>query len=97
MKKIISLIAILVFILSFSSVYAVDIDMDLEAIVDENISETDSNVISEGNEQTPSQKISTTSTTEDYSLSVSDIINIILISVGIVIILLAIAILIKIR
>lgn len=94
MKKIISLIAILVFILSFSSVYAVDIDMDLEAIVDESISETDSNVISEGNEQTPSQKISTT---EDFSLSVSDIINIILISVGIVIILLAIAILIKIR
>lgn len=42
-------------------------------------------------------KVSTTETSEDFELSVSDIINIILISVGIVLIFLAIAILIKIK
>ena len=98
MRKIF-LAVILLFILSISPVYAVGIDMDLDNSVNTStvvdLSGTSENVTNTTNSSIA--KVSTTQTSEDFTLSVSDIINIILISVGIVLIFLAIAILIKIR
>jgi len=85
-----------------STVYAVDIDMDLDDNIYEVNEIVDSSDVSENTDNniktnTSAPKVSTTSTQEDFQLSISDIIDIILISVGIVIVFLAIAILIKIR
>ena len=99
-------------ILNISSVYAVGIDMNLTNTstytntVTNTVSNTSFNDVSTNyinNDSTTenystTQKVSTTSTSdEDFHLTVSDIINIILIAVGVVLILLGIAILIKIK
>ena len=86
------------FIILISPVYAVGIDMD----IDNNVNISNTTVVQSEEENTASDvssvpKVSTTQTSEDFALSVSDIINIILIAVGIVLIFLSIAILIKIR
>lgn len=106
------LLCLFFIIVNFTFVYGVDINMNLpnstnstnelndyynsssdyNTITNESISETNNSYTSS------TQKVSTTSASdEDFHLTVSDIINIILIAVGIVIILLAIAILIKIK
>lgn len=100
MKKVF-LVFIFFIICILSTVYAVDIDMNLDNNIDEinetvntdNLSENTENNITSNN-STP--KVSTTKAQEDFELSISDIIDIILISVGIVLIFLAIAILIRI-
>ena len=91
------LIFISLFIISFSPVYAVGIDMNLNTDIENSINIVDNNntVTQESINTTP--KYSTSNTSEDFILTVSDIINIILISVGIVLIFLAIAILIRIK
>ena len=97
------LVLICILLISFSSVYAVEIDMNINnsssnSIGNNTTDNTANNVISNNSTtQSDSPKLSTTQTTQDFELTVSDIINIILISVGIVLIFLAIAILIKIR
>lgn len=97
------LVLFCILLISFSSVYAVEIDMNINnsssnSIGNNTTDNTDNNVISNNSTtQSDSPKLSTTQTTQDFELTVSDIINIILISVGIVLIFLAIAILIKIR
>ena len=100
------LVLFCILLISFSSVYAVEIDMNINNSssnsignnTTDNTDNTDNNVISNNSTtQSDSPKLSTTQTTQDFELTVSDIINIILISVGIVLIFLAIAILIKIR
>lgn len=98
------LIIIILILVNVSYVYAVGIDMDLttdNTNVDNAIVNTSDNITSNIDEenldiQTP-MKVSTTSTSEDFHLTVSNIIDIILIAVGIVIIFLGIAILLKIR
>ena len=92
------LIAICLFIIGFTPVYAVGIDMNLDNnnTIETPVNNSTNNTIT----QTPSSntpRYSTSDSSEDFKLTVSDIINIILISVGIVIIFLAIAILLKIR
>lgn len=91
-------IFVCLFIIFISPVYAVGIDMDIDNNVDT------SNVIDLPSEEentvpntSSTTKVSTTQTSEDFTLSVSDIINIILIAVGIVLIFLSIAILIRIK
>ena len=101
MKRIISLLFCMFIIFSFSYTFAVGIDMDINE-VGENISVEDSNETVENTYSIfshESSKVSTTQTDVDdeFKLTVSDIINIILIAVGIVIIFLAIAILIKLK
>ena len=107
------LLCIFFIIFNFSIVYAVDINMNLSNNssdgFDDNYSseneltdfnDTDGNILTlkTNSYTTSSQKVSTTSTSDDdFHLTVSDIINIILIAVGIVIILLAIAILIRLK
>lgn len=91
---------ICVFIVCFSAVYAVDIEMNIDNNVNsENIidSSNDDNNFYNSIGSSNSVKVSTTGATEDFTLSISDIIDIILIAVGIVLIFLAIAILLKIR
>lgn len=102
MKKFFSLIFMFLFIISISSVYAVEINMDIDdTIIDEQLNNTVQEAYSNITEEDPIDnvpgKVSTTSTSEDFHLTISDIINIILISVGIVLIFLAIAILLKIK
>ena len=74
--------------LSFSAVYAVDIDMNIEneniqnnvsndTIPRNEVSNNTTSPVSNSNVNAPA-KTSTTSTSEDFHLSVSDIINIIL-------------------
>ena len=101
MKKLFRIFIVFLVLLSIHvSAYAVDIDMNISndttnsAIVNDDDENTVNNVIP-GSSSTA--KVSTSQTSEDFTLSVSDIINIILISVGIVLIFLAIAILIKIK
>ena len=93
------LIFICLFIVSLSPVYAVGIDMNLNTNTDTdnsiNIVDNNNTVTQAPTNITP--RYSTSNTSEDFKLTVSDIIDIILISVGIVIILLGIAILLKIR
>ena len=109
MKKFFKLFLILLCLvmLSFSAVYAVDIDMNREneniqnnvsndTIPRNEVSNNTTSPVSNSNVNAPA-KTSTTTTSEDFHLSVSDIINIILIAVGIVLILLAIAILIRLK
>lgn len=111
MKKFVSfvLICICLSIFSFSSVYAVGIDMDLVDNTSQRINNSSSTnnlgnntnsirttVDDDIDTQTPA-KVSTTRTSEEFHLTVSNIIDIILIAVGIVIIFLAIAIFLKIR
>lgn len=95
MKKVFKffLILICLSIISFSPVYAVGINMDLNNNVENN---TNNITVTSSTPNSPT-KVSTSQTTEDFRLTVSDIIDIILISVGIVLIFLAIAILIRIR
>lgn len=99
----VTLLFILLVLLSSSAVFAVGIDMNLNNIYDtSNDTQQDENLIDNvtGNtyqNSSSSSKISTTQTSDDFELTVSDIINIILIAVGIVIIFLAIAILLKLR
>lgn len=105
MKKFIKifLITILVILINIPYIYAVGIDMDL----DDNTNNTDNNntvsffnntIDNDDLDEEPIQKVSTTSTVdEEFHLTVSDIINIILISVGVVLILLGIAILIRLK
>lgn len=109
MKKLLKffLIFVCLFILSFSSVYAVGIDMNLSNsnnnltnnLIDNNTIDNNeiNNNLNDNNSTSDVPKMSTSQTSEDFSLSVSDIIDIILIAVGIVLIFLAIAILLKIR
>lgn len=106
MKKFLSFILLIFFIcsLSFSFVYAVEIDMNLNSDFNDTIDKNEnSNVIdSELSNNTTTLNsatslISTTSSNEDFALSFSDVINIIMISVGTVIIILAIAILIRLK
>lgn len=106
------LIIILLILINFSSVYAVGINMDLttdntnvdnaivnttDNTIDNTTDNTTSNISEENLDIQAPMKVSTTSTSEDFHLTVSNIIDIILIAVGIVIIFLAIAILLKIR
>lgn len=106
MKKFLSFILLIFFIcsLSFSFVYAVEIDMNLNSDFNDTIDNNEnSNVIdSELSNNTTTLNsatslISTSSSNEDFALSFSDVINIIMISVGTVIIILAIAILIRLK
>ncbi len=106
------------FIFCFYSVFAIDINMNLDNAIEQNtvdnsiidnenlVENTFTNTIENSNtnatinnniDSDSSPKVSTTSATEDFELSTSDIIDIILISVCIVLILLSIAILIKIH
>jgi len=101
MKKLFKIFIVFIVLLSIHiSAYAVGIDMNISNNVTNspiihNIEENAVNNVSSGSSSTA--KISTSQTSEDFTLSVSDIINIILISVGVVLIFLAIAILIKIK
>lgn len=81
------------------SSYAVGIDMNISNDVDNStvITDIEDNTVNDLGSSTSTPKVSTTQTSEDFTLSVSDIINIILIAVGIVLIFLAIAILLKIK
>lgn len=109
MKKLLKffLIFVCLFIFSLPSVYAVGIDMNLSNSnnnitnnsVDNNAinNNTINNNLNDNNSTSNVPRVSTSQTSEEFSLSVSDIIDIILIAVGIVLILLAIAILLKIR
>ena len=106
MKKFLSFILLIFFIcsLSFSFVYAVEIDMNLNSDFNDTIDKNEnSNVIDNelSNKTTTlnsaTSLISTSSANEDFALSFSDVINIIMISVGTVIIILAIAILIRLK
>ena len=91
------LIFICVFIISFSPVYAVGIDMNLNTNTTiENSTDTTNNTVTQS-PITNAPRYSTSDSSEDFKLTVSDIIDNILISVGIVIIFLAIAILLKIK
>lgn len=84
-------------IISFSPVYAVGIDMNLNTNTTiENSTDTTNNTVTQSS-ITNAPRYSTSDSSEDFKLTVSDIIDIILISVGIVIIFLAIAILLKIK
>ena len=92
-------IMICLFIIFITPVYAVGIDMNIDNTVSNQITE---NVNTEEKEEnniptSSTTKVSTTQTSEDFTLSVSDIINIILIAVGIVLIFLSIAILIRLK
>lgn len=105
------LILFCLILIGFSTVYAVDIDMNIEndniqnntineSIPRNDVSNSSTNNISNSPSNTVTNapaKTSTTTTSEDFHLSVSDIINIILISVGVVLILLGIAILIRLK
>lgn len=95
------LVFLFLFFVCYSSVYAVDINMNIgNTVQDENtVNQLSNNELANNNfsNSSSSTKVSTTETSEDFALSVSDIINIILIAVGIVIIFLAIAILLKIK
>ena len=104
MKKFFKFFLVFIFlvIINISSVFAVDIDMNLtnSTIVESNSVNTNNisnNIENPITSPSTTTKVSTTETSDDFELTVSDIINIILISVGIVLIFLAIAILIKIR
>lgn len=112
MKKFIKFIFVFIcfFIVNCSYVYAVEINMNINNSVENSVSIGNSTinsvpentVISSPDNTVPSindsiQKTSTTSQVEDFTLTTSDIINIILISVGIVLILLSVAILLKLK
>ncbi len=107
MKKFLRIFLILtcLFIINISSVLAVDIDMNInnsnQNIFSNNYVNTnntnDNNIENPITTPITPTKVSTTETSDNFELTVSDIINIILISVGIVLIFLSIAILIKIR
>lgn len=99
MRKLFSffILFICLFIITASSVYAVGIDMNIDNTSNEVDLSDDVNTVNNTNSDTSTTKVSTTQTSDDFTLSVSDIINIILISVGIVLIFLAIAILVKIK
>lgn len=92
------LIFVCLSIISFSPVYAVGIDMNLnpDTPVENSINDSNNNT-SVPSPTTNTPRFSTSDTSDDFKLTVSDIIDIILISVGIVIIFLAIAILLKIK
>jgi len=82
------------------SSYAVGIDMNISNNVNNStvITDAQDNTVNDlSSSSSSTAKVSTTQTSEDFTLSVSDIINIILIAVGIVLIFLAIAILLKIK
>lgn len=108
MKKFIKifLITILVILINIPYINAVGIDMDLDENTNNTNNTNNNNTVSFFNntidnddlDEEPIQKVSTTSTVdEEFHLTVSDIINIILISVGVVLILLGIAILIRLK
>lgn len=103
MKKILSLCLIVFCLVLIKShfVYAVGINMNLDEnnVSNENVSNSSIDALntSTSNSVQSSAKVSTTKTSTDFHLSASDIIDIILISVGIVLIFLAIAILLKIK
>lgn len=105
MKKLI-LVSFIIFILFCNSlVLAVDINMNITEDFNTTIDNDSNNEIVVSNDvvenivnpsrPTSSQMVSTSTTSQDFELTVSDIIDIILIAVGIVLILLSIAILIK--
>lgn len=103
MKRFLSLclIAFCLILIKSHFVYAVGINMNLDEnnISNENISNNSMNDLNTltNNSVQSAAKVSTTKTSNDFHLSASDIIDIILISVGIVLIFLAIAILLKIK
>lgn len=91
-------IFILLFVIFIQPVDAVDINMNIENTVNSNAQ----NIVTEEVEEIDlptdtSSKVSTTQVSENFTLSISDIINIILIAVGIVLIFLSIAILIRLK
>lgn len=109
-----TIIVIALFLISFTSVYAVGIDMDLNTNIDNSINnenelDNSTDILNNANLSNTSSantssnyisntpKISTSGNEENFSLSISDIVNIILISVGLVLIFLAVAILLKLR
>lgn len=100
MKYFFKLLFVLIFFITLftTSVYAVEVNMDISNTSTNEISETspleEENVLPTN---PSSAKVSTTQTSENFSLSISDIISIILIAVGIVLIFLSIAILIRLK
>jgi len=96
------LMFIILSIVFFSSAYATESEQDLSnslQVLSSLLSENEEDSISEtsvsANSLTSSQVVTTSNSSENKELSISDIINIILIAVGLVLIFLAIAILLR--